>query len=153
MKELILLLFFGKSVLLTPVPVTVGPGCITLQPQKTLRVINSGAALEIHIPPTANDNSKQVNIVSASGDMQKMYPVGSVSAMLFRDDGSRVLAVNTDVGTGNNFYELNLRPPLPQNSPKGIVPAYQDGDKFVSVTMCSKNPIPAAQIYWQTATE
>lgn len=153
MKELFLLLFFGKSLLLTPAPITIGPSCSVLQPDKTLHVVNGGAALEIRLKPGSNTTSKTINPVSASSDLGAAFPVGTVTAQLDRKDGSRVIAVNSDVGTGADFYELNLRPPVPLGSPKGLLPAYRDGDSFISVTICSKSPIINAQVYWQTATE
>lgn len=153
MKELLLLLFFGKTMLLTPVPVTIGPACININADKPLRAINSGAVLSIQILPGSNGTPKPVNTAAAPQQIEKIYPLGSVTAVLYRTDGSKVNAINTDVATGNNFYGLDLYPLVPPNAPKATIPSFQKGDKFSRVTICSKAPITDVKIYWRTAME
>jgi hypothetical protein len=153
MKEFILLLLFGKSLLLTPSPVSIGPSCIAIQSGKTLHVVNGGAALEIRLMPGTNTLSNTVNPVSAPTELRVAFPVGTITATLYRKDGSHVVALNSNVGTGANFYVLELTPSDHSGNADGTIPAYQNGDSFNSVTICSKKLITDAQIYWQTATE
>lgn len=152
MKELILLLLFGRSVSLTPTPISIGPSCVHITPDKPLRVINEGASLEILLPPNSNGLPQSVNAASASRDIDTRFPRGSVSATLLRDDGSQVHAINTYVGSMEKGYILNLRPEL-LRSDNAALPTYTRGDKFTSISICAKSTISSVNVYWQTAAE
>src|SRR5215469_10332687 len=151
MKELILLLLFGRSMVLTPNAVSIGPSCVHIIPDKPLHVINEGASLEIFLPANSNGLPLSVNTVTAPQDVNNRFPKGSVSATLVRDDGILIRAVNTDVGSTRNNYILNLRPELPRNG-DSLMPTYTRGDKFTSISVCAKSEITDVRIYWQTAT-
>lgn len=153
MKEFLLFLLFGKSILLTPMPVTIGPNCINLNSVKPLKAINGSAVLEVRIHPGTNGTLKIVDTVAAPQQIERMYPSGSVTATLFRADGSKVNAVNSDVATANDFYGLGLYPLISPNASKSTIPGFREGDKFTRITICSKNPITDIQVYWQTAME
>lgn len=143
MKELILLLLFGRTVLLTPIPVVVNSNCQKLELEKPLKVINRGAALEIRIPPGSNGSPKIPNAVTAPQIFEQLYPQGSVTATFYRKDETYVQATNIDVAVADDSYGLLLQP----------AKFFNVGDKFYGVTVCSKWPISNARIYWQTAME
>jgi len=153
MKEFILLLLFGRSVLLTPTPISIGPSCVVLSPSKVLHVINGNAALEIEIQPGTNGAPNIINVINVPKVLQKLYPPGTITAQLFRENGSIVDAINTDVGTGKDSYSINMRPPVSTISAKKSLPAYIEGDKFTKVSICSKHTLSDVQVYWQTAME
>lgn len=152
MKEFFLLLFFGKSILLTPSPITLGPGCVELELQKTLRVINEGASLQVLIHQGPNDRQWLNDIDEARKKINGLYPNESINAQLMHSDGSIVNATNYNVGIGNEFYDLELTPRL-QPAAKSWQSAYQVGDKFTKVKICSEKTIPSASIYWHTASD
>ena len=152
MKELILLLLFGRSVDLTPAAVSIGPNCLHLTPEKTLRVINESASLEIILPANTNGLALTVNAASASQQVDSRFPVGFVSATLVRDDGTQVHAINTSNGSTQKGYVLILYPETSGNI-SGAMPTYTRGDKFTSVSICAKSVISNAHVYWQTAAE
>jgi len=138
-----LLLFFGRLVLLTPIPLTINASCINFHSNKPLRVITSGAYLEIRIAADSNGTSKVTNPVASSKVVEKIYPTGTVTAELLRTDGATINALNNDLGTANNFYGLILQPPR----------FFIEGDKYYDVKVCSKVIISSAEIYWHTAME
>lgn len=152
MKELILLMLFGRSVDLTPTPVSIGPACVQLTPDKSLRVINEGASLEIILPANTNGLPVTVNAASAPQQMDIRFPVGFVSATLSRDDGTQVHAINASTGSTEKGYLLLLYPEA-AGSFKGVVSTYTRGDKFKSVSICAKSVITNAHVSWQTASE
>lgn len=153
MKEFLSALFFGHSILLTPTPVVIGASCIELKPSKVLEAINSSAVLEIKLSPGTNGTPKTVDVVAASKELGKLYPIGSVTAVLYRVDGSNVTALNTDVAVASDFYGLMLRPPVAPHSAANVLPSFQGGDKFTRVAVCSKFAISDAQVYWQNSME
>lgn len=153
MKEFFVALLFGNSISLTPTPISVGPGCVDLKPPKVLEAVNSGAVLQIRLVPGTNGTPKMIDTVAAPQELDKLYPHGVVTALLYKIDGSKVAALNTDVATSRDFYGLMLRPPVALNVSVSSVPAFNEGDKFTRVEVCSKVPMTNVTIYWQTSME
>lgn len=143
MKEFLWLLFFGHSMLLTPMPVTINAGCINLNLEKPARVINGGAALEINIPSGSNGSPLVTNPVTSPDVLATLYPFGTVTATLQKNTQSVIEASNIAVGTTNDSYNLILRPSK----------LFQVGDKFHGIKICSKEIITNVKVYWQTAME
>lgn len=143
MKEFLLLLFFGRSMLLMPGPVTINASCINVNLEKPARVINAGAALEINVPAGSNGSPPVTNPVTSPDVLARLYPFGTVTATLYKKDRTSVDASNVAVGTTNDSYILILRPQK----------LFHVGDKFYDIKICSKGIISSVEIHWQTAME
>jgi len=96
MKEFFTMLFFGSSLLLTPVPIDIGKEWVNLTPKKQIKAINCGAKLFLDI-------TKSVGNIDAVGLLDKMLPAGTIEAELIPETGpSYVLRNSSAYGFSDN---------------------------------------------------
>jgi len=87
MKEFLLILLFGKSVLLTPVPVVLH-GSMELQPEAPIEAITSGASIQIDVSSIVSWDTKE-GILEFRQRLKKQFPPGSIKAELFGDGNKK----------------------------------------------------------------
>ena len=83
MKTFFLLLFFSKTLLLTPDPINLSQDWMQIVPQRPLTAITSGATIIIDITSIVGEEK---NIAT----LERTFPRGTVEAKLIRDDGTEV---------------------------------------------------------------
>lgn len=136
MKTLFLILFFGRSFLLTPEPVTIGETWVELTPKKPLSAITSGAALYV-------DVTQETGFVSITGGLEKIIPKNTVTAELIPESGAPIKISNHWSAHSKDEVRLIL---APEN---GRLPT---DIKFKAVKIRSMKPIRGAKVIWKNYT-
>lgn len=126
MKEFFLMLFFAKSILLTPAGVDLTSEWTRIPLKEPLEAITSGAAIYV-------DVSIQVDAGDSIDKLDAIFPAGTVEARLVQRDGQEILLANSSaytfeeskiylsldaadgVPTGKEFGELYVRSAKPLN--------------------------------------
>ena len=90
MKELILILLFGKSLLLTQHNVDITNNWLEINPDKPLIAITGGASINIKI---SIEDKRIIGLRGSEniiGELTKIFPSDIVYAELIKDDGSHI---------------------------------------------------------------
>ena len=139
MWNLIVLLFFGGNISLSPEPITVGPKCTTITPKKMMVAKWTNAALIIELPYLPRDHWPK-DVIGQLNQIGRDYPPGRLTATLYRTNGTTLEVANSDVrGAGNTEFQLFL-------VPKG---GFSEGDEFVRFSLCANPAIENAFLYWR----
>lgn len=89
MKEFFLILFFAKTISLTPEPVDL-IGEMELQPKEPLKAITSGASIQIDVSSTITWGGDE-GIVELRQRLAKMFPANSIKAKLIGNSNQEVV--------------------------------------------------------------
>lgn len=132
MKTLLLLIFFGKTILLNPTPITIGEEWIEIKPEKEFSAITGGAAILIDI-------THQLENFNDFEEVKRKFPKGTVSGVLITTNGKEIVIENTDSMFSNKEAQLGLNTngPMPTDM------------KFSKLKLKSKIEIPKTKIYWK----
>lgn len=90
MKEFFLILFFAKSVLLTPEPIDISGG-VRLTFPEPVSAITSGAHIRIDVTRSLTEDVDLSSIVAVLDHLNTIYPDGSVTGTLTTAVGQRVI--------------------------------------------------------------
>jgi hypothetical protein len=124
MKEFFLILFFAKSIVVTPEPIDIVDS-VSLKFAEPVSAITSGAHIRIDVTDSVRDSVGLANIVAVLDYLKKKYPDGSVSASLTTATGEAtildktggsanaesaqlILLSSTGVPTGIDFSEVEI---------------------------------------------
>ena len=88
MKEFFLILFFAKSILLTPSSVDLTSEWLRIPLEENLEAITSGAAIYV-------DVTKHVSTDTSIDELDATFPVSTIKARLVHDDGQETLLDNS----------------------------------------------------------
>jgi len=133
MKTLLLILFFGKTTLLTLHPVDINTEWIEIIPKKPLTAITSGAALDVDVTP-------MTGYVSITGGLEKIIPKHTVTAELIPESGAPIVITNRGSGHGKDNVFLILGPE------KGGMPI---DIKFKKIRIRSATPLKQVKVRWR----
>jgi len=136
MKTLLLILFFGKSVLLTSAPVDLTEKWTELTPKKPISAITGGAAIYV-------DVTQDTGYVPITGGLDKIIPNHTITAELIPETGKAIVITNTASAHSNKEVALILTPE------SGPMPT---GIKFKKVRIRSSRPIKRASVTWKNHT-
>jgi hypothetical protein len=136
MKTLLLILFFGKTVLLTSAPVDLTEKWIELVPKKPISAITGGAALYV-------DVTQDTGYVSITGGLEKMIPNWTVTAELIQETGPPIVITNT--ASAHNGKEVALILTRENES-------MPTDTKFKKVRIRSSRPIKRTSVTWRNYT-
>jgi hypothetical protein len=125
------LIFFLKTILLTPSPINISNEWVSIKPSEPLEAITGGAA--IHIDITQFVKPFQFDEVS------KKFPNGGIEGKLIQQNGKEILLISKGSSHGNNTVRLIV---------SGVTPVSTD-TKFVEVKLKSKINIESSSIYWK----
>lgn len=90
MKTLIIILLFGKTILLTPNPISIDNDAIVLKLSEPISAITKGASIQIEV--TSMLSSYDVSdVIEAQGVVKELFPEGTISASLNNDDDDKVV--------------------------------------------------------------
>jgi len=138
MKEFFLILLLGKSVLLTPSPVSL-QGTTTLVPDEAISAITPGACLEIDVSGTITKNDEE-GINEFRDRIKALYPPSTIEAYLTGSDGEEFLVSYTGGATYNaESTRLSLCSDI--GVPTDL--------EFVKVVISSKITIEKATVRWK----
>ena len=138
MKEFFLILFFGKAVLLTPVPIDLH-GRVEMVPPEPIKAITSGASIEIDVSSKITWDGKE-NILDFRKRVAELFPSGTITASLVRPDSSELALVY------EGFYSISkddVR--LSLYAPNGV----PTGIEFTKVIVDSTIELNGIQIIWK----
>lgn len=139
MKELFLILFFSKTVLLTPVPVNIS-GEVVIRPEKPLEAITSGASLDIDVIDfIGRIKINEAGIFEIREIIKKKIPEGSVTATLHGSQGEKILLNKSGISKAKDVARLSLYADsgIPTNM------------AFNKITITSSTELRGVQVYWK----
>jgi hypothetical protein len=138
MKEFLLILFLGKSVILTPSPVTL-ENIVTLEPDEPISAVTTGASLEIDVSNILI-KPKEEGIPEFTERVEKLFPPYTISASLMQADGKEVVLIYTG---GHSYNHESTR--LSLYSEDGV-PTDQE---FAKVVIITKAKIEGVTVHWK----
>ena len=129
MKEFLLILFLGKSVALTPMPIDIIDE-VTLELGEPVSAVTGGAHLRIDVTRGVPSSIDLGDVVDVLDYLAGQFPAGSVTATLTTDTGvaqtldqvggssdgrtaELILSSSTAVPTGIDFSELKIDTTIP----------------------------------------
>lgn len=139
MKEFFLILFFSKTILLTPVPVNIS-GEMVIRPEKLLEAITPGASLEIDVSDfTGRMKMKEMGILEVKEILKEKIPEGSVRATLYGSKGEKVVLNESGFSITNDGAKLTLFADsgIPTNM------------AFNKITITSNTELRGVKVYWK----
>ena len=135
MWELVLILFFGKMVALTPEPITLQVAAAEFTPEAPLRAITSGAHLRVDVSKTVAAQ----DVESARKQADLKFPAGCVRATLLTRGGISYPLNAQGVSYAPNSIELTL-------SAEDGLPTDVD---FARVRVSSCAQVEGAHVRWR----
>ncbi len=140
MKELLLILFFSKVVLLTPNFIDINKGeDYIIKLNKPINAITTGASIMIDVTKMI-PNADKLDIFQARDIVKKMFPKGSIEVLLIAKKKEIKLEE-----LGSSFNKNNIRLILSTKS----VPTDID---FTSVIIKSDVDLKDVKVYWRNYT-
>ena len=132
MKEFFLIMFFAKSILLTPGGVDLTREWLQIPLDESLEAITSGAAIYV-------DVTKHVYVDVSIDDLDDIFPAGTIKVRLVHDDGQETLLDNSSAYTfEEDKVYLNL-------DSIGGVPTHKE---FTEMYIQSAKPISGVFLIW-----
>ncbi len=131
MKELFLLIFFLKTILLTPDPVTISNNALEIFPEKPLKAITGGAAIYIDV---SNYGNKKVSF----DEIRKKFPERSVHGKLVTKNGKEIILRHQGFSTSNDEIRLIV----------GGIESVPTDTKFVKVVLWSEKELKDVKVIW-----
>lgn len=139
MKEFFLILFFSKTILLTPVPVNIS-GERVIRPEKPLEAITPGASLEIDVSDfTGRMRMKEMGMLEVKKNLKERIPEGSVSATLHGPNGEKVVLNESGFSISNDGAKLTLF--ADHGVPTNVA--------FNKITITSSTELRGVKVYWK----
>lgn len=109
MKELFLILFFGNSMLLTPVGIMLSPEWLTIPLEKPISSITGRAVIYIEL---SNTQPEIENLIKSSKDlrvnMNLLFPEGTVEAKIFDDYGKEYMFTDGNYSVSKDGIKIIL---------------------------------------------
>ena len=138
MIEFLQILFFAKSVLLTPEPIDI-KGEISLQLAEPVSALTSGAHVRIDVTRNIPSSVDLPNVVAVLDYLAERFPDGSVTATLMTVAGERVILERVSGSTSGERAEVVI------SSPSGV----QTDIDFSEVKVATTTPLRAVTVTWQ----
>ena len=146
MTTLFLLLFFSKTVLLTPEPITLNQEWTTITPKETFSAITGGAALNIQLSlhdPRLKQIDKENDIFN---QLEQLFPSSTIEGKLFKSDGNFISL--TSINFSISDFSLSKEGSVWISLSSSFAPFPTDID-FKSVQISSKVEIKEAKVIWK----
>lgn len=139
MKEFFLILFFSKTVLLTPVPVDIS-GELVIRPEKPLEAITPGASLGIDVSDLIGRlKIKEAGVIEVRELLKEKITEGSVSATLHGTKGEKVVLNESGISIANDVARLNLY--ADAGVPTNVA--------FNKIIITSRTELKGVKVYWK----
>lgn len=133
MKELFLILFFSKLIVLTPTPIQLTNDWFEIIPPSPLKAITGGAGIYIDVTAVVSKHADDE-------DLERMFPPNSIIVKLIDKKGNEFLMANRhSYSTSEEGIEIILFNDSPTPTDK----------KFTKVLIKSEKTITAAKVIWR----
>ena len=145
MKELILILLFGKAILLTMSPVNLNNNWLELTPLKTFKALNRGASLNVQLS-TDDMILKSINHnEDIFSQLDKLIPDGTIEAAVVDENNSVIELSNKDFSISDSTFsrEDSVRIILVPRKP------FPTGVDFKLVKIRSNIKLNNVNIFWK----
>ena len=142
MKEFFLILFFAKSVLLTPEPFDVLGG-VSLTFPESVSAITSGAHIRIDVTRSLTEDVDLSSIVAVLDHLNSICPDGSVTGTLTAASGQRVILDLCNGSANGKSAELLL------SSSSGVPTGIEDAQLEIR----SSIDLHGVKVTWQNHQE
>ena len=132
MKEFFLILFFAKSILLTPSSVDLTSEWTQIPLVEPLEAITSGAVIYV-------DVTKYVNADASIDRLDSTFPAGTVKARLVQKDGQETLLVNSSAYSFKKdkvYLSLDAAAGVPTDN------------EYTELFIRSTNPLSGVSLVW-----
>ena len=145
MKTLFLILFFSKTILLTPTPVDLTNNWLEITPQESFSAITGGASILIQVPI----EDSRIKTINRDGDifnqLDRIFPPETYEAILTDSKGNIILLSERHFSISDFSFtrEDSLHISLSAKSP---MPTKVE---FISVKIKSISVINNVKIYWK----
>jgi len=137
MKEFFLILFFSKTVLLTPDPINLH-GRLELVPDKPIEAITSGASIQVDVSSTAAWNGKE-DILVFRKKLSDLFPPGAIKAKLVGKGKEVTLSYQGNYQFNKDNVMLSLC--ADNGIPTGV--------EFTKVIIESSIDLNRIKVYWK----
>jgi hypothetical protein len=149
MKTFLLLLFFSKTILLTPEPIDLTYKWVEISPPKSFSAITEGASIIIQVPV---DDSRIRNIdkdIDIFNQLSRIFPPDTFEAILTDSKGNDIILSNRSfmISDFNLSREDSIWISLSTQS--RLIPTKTD---FVSVKVRSDSEIKNVKLLWRNFT-
>jgi hypothetical protein len=144
MWQFLQILFFGGTVLITPMPVDVTDSWLEIHLKEPVEALNSGATLQVDVtsivPPTKPDGHDAIDRLAIATER---FPNGCVEARLVTKEQREVMLTNVSpsVSSTQTFLLLTNAAGMPTDL------------KFSNVFVRASCPISATHVYWHNFSE
>jgi len=133
MKEFFLMLFFAKSILLTPGGIELTNDWTQIPLDEPLEAVTSGAAIYL-------DVSAQVDAGLSIDKLDETFPAGTVEVRLIQNDGQETLLTNSSAYSfeeGKVYLSLDAADGVPT------------GKEFTRLYARSAKPLSRVSLVWR----
>lgn len=142
MKAFFLILFFSKTVLLTPVPVDIS-GEMVIHTNELLEAITPGANIQIDVSDfTGRASLREKGIIELRKSLRGKIPEGSVKAMLHSTQGERISLEDAGFAISSDGARIILA--APSGIPTNIF--------FNKVVITSRVDLRGVRVVWRNYT-
>jgi hypothetical protein len=139
MKTFFLILFFSKTVLLTPQAIDIHDR-VLLRPDESLSAITTGATLQIDITKDAGGvDLKEEGVIALGERLRSRYPYGSVKCFLYTKNERKIILDRIGFIYANHDARLVL------TSLSGI----NTDMEFRKVEIITAVPLMSVKVYWK----
>lgn len=138
MKEFFLILFLGKSLVLTPMPIDLADE-VTLELGAPVSAVTSGAHLRIDVTRSVPSSIDLADVVDVLDYLAGQFPAGSVTATLTSDTGAA--QVLDEIGGSSDGKTAELIVSSAAGVPTGI--------DFSRLKIVTTVPLTAVTVTWQ----
>lgn len=140
MLDFFRVLFFAKTILLTPEPITL-LGDVEIRPTLPLTAITAGASIEIDVSSMMTKHQKE-GIVEFRRRVTEAFPSGSINAKLFGKDNREVI-LSYDGGVAYTDKAVYLGLYAHDGVPTGV--------EFNRVKLTSRVQLNSVKVSWRNA--
>lgn len=137
MKEFFLILFFSKTILLTPEPIDLH-GRLELVPDKPIEAITSGAGIQVDVSSMAAWNAKE-DILVFRKKLSDIFPPGTINAKLVGKGKGVTLSYQGNHQFNKDNVMLSLY--AENGMPTGV--------EFTKVIIESSIELDGVKVYWK----
>lgn len=138
MFDFIFILLFGKTVLLTNIPVNIHEN-FSMTLKDPISAITTGASIQIDVSSMIK-YEKNSNIVNFRKDIEEMFPPQSVTATLISDGGQKVVL---QYDGKNMFNEEHIFISLYSDN------GFPKGEEYSRIEVSSATELRAVKLFWK----
>ena len=116
LKIFFLILFLGKTVILTPTPISVGSEEVNISLSENISAITTGATLQIDVTAMI-DLESQSDVIKIRTDAETQFPKGAITATLSHSQESEIkLTYHGGLLVNDDRVRLSLEGNIPLNT-------------------------------------